>query len=109
MNLNSRYENDGLANVRYEVYCGDTRYNPNNIQMTFCGLDQHNRHLTVLELPTTCASNNQLYISRYIDPPIFENKVTQPWNVGVRFEEQTETMYYKLVVQAIYNSNYAGN
>ena len=105
-----RSGDDGWVNVRYEVYCDGVRYNPNEIQMSFCGLHQHehNKYLTVLELPTMCTNTQQLYISRFLDPPIFENKVTQPWNIGVKFEEQTEKMYYKLVVQAIYNENYAG-
>ena len=78
--------------------------------MSFCGVQWNvdMQIVTVLELPTICPNTEQLYVSRFLEPPIFENKVTQPWNVGVRFEEQSETMYYKLVVQAIYNENYAG-
>ena len=110
--------------TRYEVQCGTTRINPNLINMAFCAADgvydngvaafteKPNRFLTVLQLPEQCTNSNGetefIYVSRYIEDEVIENKVTNPWRTGAVLEKQSDTVI-KLTVQSVKETNYFGD
>lgn len=102
--------------TRYEVQCGTTRINPNLIKMNFCLSDGSsspyfsnipNRYMVVLQLPEVC--NDFIYISKYVDDEVIENKVTNPWRTGAILSQLNPTdRTIRLTVQSQKETNYFG-